>query len=166
MLQRVNGKDTEILRRAGDPVDAKDIIPAGARIRVTVTGRKNYSGTLSAVFRFTESSLAGAKVTVSAQYYTGRAIEPDRDQITVKVGGTALGAEDYEIIGYANNRKKGTAQVMIRGIGNYGGTKTVNFRIQSRVMSITVRPGGKSISSDRENRAGILMNPSEFLIGT
>ena len=166
VLQRVNGKDTEILRRAGDPVDAKDIIPAGARIRVTVTGRKNYSGTLSAVFRFTESSLAGAKVTVSAQYYTGRAIEPDRDQITVKVGGTALGAEDYEIIGYANNRKKGTAQVMIRGIGNYGGTKTVNFRIQSRVMSITVRPGGKSISSDRENRAGILMNPSEFLIGT
>ncbi len=166
VLQRVNGKDTEILRRAGDPVDAKDIIPAGARIRVTVTGRKNYSGTLSAVFRFTKSSLAGAKVTVSAQYYTGRAIEPDRDQITVKVGGTALGAEDYEIIGYANNRKKGTAQVTIRGIGNYGGTKTVNFRIQSRVMSITVRPGGKSISSDRENRAGILMNPSEFLIGT
>lgn len=166
VLQRVNGKDTEILRRAGDPVDAKDIIPAGARLRVTVTGRRNYSGTLSAVFRFTESSLAGAKVTVSAQYYTGRAVEPDRDQITVKVGGTALGAEDYEIIGYANNRKKGTAQVTIRGIGNYGGTKTVNFRIQSRVMSITVHPGGKSISSDRENRAGILMNPSEFLIGT
>ncbi|MFG6333354.1 MAG: chitobiase/beta-hexosaminidase C-terminal domain-containing protein, partial [Lachnospiraceae bacterium] len=166
VLQRVNGKDTEILRRAGDPVDAKDIIPAGARLRVTVTGRKNYSGTLSAVFRFTESSLAGAKVTVSAQYYTGRAVEPDRDQITVKVGGTALRAEDYEIIGYANNRKKGTAQVTIRGIGNYGGTKTVNFRIQSRVMSITVRPGGKSISSGRENRAGILTNPSEFLIET
>ena len=31
-------------------------------------------------------------------------------------------------------RKKGTAKVTIRGIGNYGGEKTVTFKINSKSM--------------------------------
>ena len=33
---------------------------------------------------------------------------------------------------YVNNIKKGTASVKIRGINNYGGTRTVKFKIQAK----------------------------------
>ncbi|MCR4807802.1 MAG: hypothetical protein K5857_09025 [Lachnospiraceae bacterium] len=39
--------------------------------------------------------------------------------------------KDFEIIGYKDNGKKGVAQVTLRGKGQYGGTKTVTFRIGS-----------------------------------
>ena len=57
--------------------------------------------------------------------------------ITVKAGRTELTyGEDYEILedSYVNNIRKGTASVKIRGIHNYGGTKTVNFKIQAKKM--------------------------------
>ena len=66
------------------------------------------------------------------QTYTGKAIEPGTDEIVVKIGKTVLTTDDYEIISYSNNVKKGTATLMIKGIGNYGGTKTVKFTIQAK----------------------------------
>ena len=50
----------------------------------------------------------------------------------MKVGKTVLEPEDYEITGYSNNINKGTAKLTIQGIGNYGGTKTVNFTIKAK----------------------------------
>lgn len=37
--------------------------------------------------------------------------------------------DEYIITGYKNNTKKGTATLTIQGIGEYGGTKTVKFKI-------------------------------------
>ena len=37
--------------------------------------------------------------------------------------------EDYEIVGYEKNINKGTAKVTFKGVGNYGGEKTVTFKI-------------------------------------
>ena len=39
---------------------------------------------------------------------------------------------DFVIIGYANNIKKGTAKVTVRGVNSYSGTKTVSFKIGSK----------------------------------
>ena len=36
------------------------------------------------------------------------------------------------IVSYSNNINKGTAKVTFRGIGEYGGTKTVTFKIGQR----------------------------------
>ena len=47
---------------------------------------------------------------------------------------TILTTDDYEIIGYNNNVKKGTATLTIKGKGNYGGTKAVKYTIQAKKM--------------------------------
>ena len=59
---------------------------------------------------------------------------PSSNEIVVKMGKTVLTTDDYEIIGYSNNVKKGTATVTIKGKGNYGGTKAVKFTIQAKKM--------------------------------
>ncbi|MCR5450159.1 MAG: hypothetical protein K6F23_12290, partial [Solobacterium sp.] len=53
----------------------------------------------------------------------------------------------YEIVGYTNNIKKGTAKVTFRGKGEYGGEKTVSFKIGQRNIS-TYWNGIKSFFSD------------------
>lgn len=57
------------------------------------------------------------------------------DDITVNLNGTELKyGEDFEIVedSYQNNVKRGTATVTIKGKGNYGGEKTVKFKITSK----------------------------------
>ena len=43
-----------------------------------------------------------------------------------------LAEGDYEIVSYSNNIKKGSAAVTLKGVGNYGGTKTVKFTIRAK----------------------------------
>ena len=40
--------------------------------------------------------------------------------------------KDYEILGYYNNVKKGTATVIISGKGDYCGVKAISFKIGVR----------------------------------
>ena len=122
-----------IWRGAGSVVDVNDIVPADTIIVVTATGKGNYMNTtVSAEYRVTTATINNASVTVPKQNYTGEAIEPSTNEITVKVGGTELTTGDYEIVGYSNNVNKGTATLTIKGKGNYGGTKTVKFTIQTK----------------------------------
>ncbi len=121
--------DGNTTRQAGEEVGANDIIPAGTELKVTAAGKGNYTGEVSAVYRIVKADIAGAKVNVASQIYTGKEIALDKAEITVKVNGAALNPEDFEIVSYKNNVNKGNASVTIRGVGNYGGTKTVNFKI-------------------------------------
>ena len=40
--------------------------------------------------------------------------------------------KDFIILSYKNNVNKGTASALLRGIGEYGGVKTVSFKIGQR----------------------------------
>lgn len=125
--------DNGTVRRAGETVGATDIVPAGTILRVTVSGKGNYAdSSVTGEYRITKSSITKASVKVASQTYTGKEITPDKSQITVKIGKQVLTADDYDIVSYSNNIKKGTAKVTIKGKGNYGGTKTVNFTIKSK----------------------------------
>lgn len=55
----------------------------------------------------------------------------------MKIGGqkVSLTPDDFEIVGYTNNIRKGTAKVTIHGLREYGGTKTVTFKITAQPMS-------------------------------
>ena len=130
----VNG--TEEPRIAGTEVGKDDIIPAGTWITVTAKGIGNYEGTIPGEYRITQSSVASAKVTVPAQEYTGKPITINEENMTVKVGKDTLTADDFEIVegSYQNNTNKGTASFIIRGKGNYGGTKKVTFSIKTKVF--------------------------------
>lgn len=122
-------------RKVGDPVDPGDIIPYGTKIKVTVNAvGSNYTGSAEGIYSITRADIAKARVTVPQQTYTGKAIEPTEKEISVLMNGMPVSAEEYEIISYTNNINKGTAKLTIQGKGNYGGTKTVSFKIKGKSM--------------------------------
>ena len=128
--------DNGTIRQAGDAVDKNDIIPTDTEICVTAASKgSSYIGTLSGEYSFKAYDISGAKVTIPRQTYTGRKItldKTDEKQILVKVKGKKVESDQFDIVGYTNNVKKGTATVTIKGKGNYGGTKTVKFTIGAK----------------------------------
>lgn len=148
IVSRKHGKTMESVScETGSIVEKGDIIPTGSAIRVTVTGKGNYTGTISTTYRLLKSTEQISKATfkIKAARYTGSPVyitdaeqfetdEKGNIQAYIIVGKTkkylTLG-EDFEIIksSYVNNTKAGTASVTIHGIGDYGGYKTINFKI-------------------------------------
>lgn len=141
----------EAVRDAGENVQSGDILPVGTVVDVTIRAKENgnYFGELTDNFRITSADIARAKVKISQQIYTGEAISLAPDQMKVTMGSgrnlsTLNTGQEYEIVGYRNNVKKGTATVTIKGIGNYGGTKTVKFKIAAKGFQfLTVDIGTK-----------------------
>lgn len=120
----------------GTILDKTSIPAVGSIIKVTITGKGSYEGTMEATYRIAPSSFSSAKITIAPQSYTGSAVTLTEKDITVRLGkDTVLTyGKDYEIVegSYKNNAKKGTASVMIRGTGDYAGTKTVKFKITAK----------------------------------
>ena len=117
-----------------------DVVDAGETVKVVVEAKSaNYKGSQEKEYNITVQDISKAKVVVNAQVYTGKAITiTSADISTIKVGDTTLKeGKHYEILenSYVNNINKGTASVTIKGIGNYGGTKTVTFKITGRTMA-------------------------------
>lgn len=124
------------VRAAGETVGKNDVIPAGTVLQVKVTAKDggNYTGILTGEYRIAQASISSASVSASKQIYTGQEIKPDKSQFTVKIKGKQVPEDQWEIVpdSYRNNVRKGTASVMIRGLDNYGGTKTVKFTIRAK----------------------------------
>ena len=100
--------------------------------KVTVTGKGNYTGTITKTFTINKAKIDSATVTVAAQTYTGKALTPAP---TVKIGSTTLKkGTDYSVT-YSKNTNKGTATVKITGKGNYSGTITKNFTIKAKSIA-------------------------------
>ena len=123
-----------------DNVQVDDESKCGT-IKVILEGRKNYSGTREVLINIRETLISSTKVKVNGKYYynNGEAVCPSIDQLEVTIGSgknkTLLNAEkDFTIVGYSNNIKTGNATLTIRGAGEYGGTKTVKFKILPKWM--------------------------------
>ncbi len=78
----------------------------------------------------TDSMISGITEDMNVEY-TGTAITP---KITVKDGTTDLVENTDYTLKYSNNVDKGTANVVIEGIGNYKGTITKKFNIVANVL--------------------------------
>lgn len=112
---------------------------------VIIRAKENgsYIGKRTAVYQVQPQSIADKKcsVAIADQIYTGRPIEfdlarqQDRKafQIKMKLDNGELKDlipdQDFEIISYSRNTACGTAKAVIRGIGSYGGSRTVKFKI-------------------------------------
>ena len=130
-------KDYEIVNYTyadGSEVKDTDIIPAGTEIFVTVKAKEGsgFTGELTGSYRVVQADISKVAAKVADQTYTGSAIKPGKEDITLTMKKVPLTADDYEIVSYSNNVKKGTANVIIRGVGNYGGTKKITFKIKSK----------------------------------
>lgn len=133
----VNKKRVKVICEEGTAVNAADIVPAGTELMVTVTGIGNYDGTrISGYYRVTKSQISSAKIKVlKKQIYNKNELCPGKPDLKVTVGNKTLTEDDYEIVAYSNNVNKGKAKITIRGIGNYGGVKTLSFDIGSYNLS-------------------------------
>ena len=96
--------------------------------KVTVVGKGQYEGSrVEASFPIKAASIAKAVVAkIAAKTYTGSAIRP-KPVVTFN-GATLSPGIDYTL-SYSNNKDAGTAQLIIKGEGNFNGTRTVSFTI-------------------------------------
>ena len=96
--------------------------------KLTIKGKGKYAGTKTVTYKITAASITKAKVSGFGSYkkYTGQA----RTQpVTLSFGGKALkNGTDYTV-SYKNNTERGTAQLIIKGKGNFSGTLTKKFKI-------------------------------------
>ena len=122
----------------GKELGKNDILQKDDIVTVTITGKGNYEGNIESSYRIVQANLSKATVTIPAQYYTGRPITLLKSQISVRLNKQTLSDLDYDIISYSNNTGKGTAKVTLKGKGNYGGYKTVSFKIKQRSFGMTL----------------------------
>lgn len=134
-----NGKRSLIAVNAGSEVDLKKhIIPVGTRIKIVLKGIGFYEGEKTGYFYFTKGILNSASIKIATQYYEGRPVLVDKEDIEIVLDKKVLSKSDYRIISYSNNNKKGSAKITLEGIGNYGGQKTVSFTIAARPTKTTI----------------------------
>lgn len=126
----------------------RDNIAAGTA-HATVTGIGNYTGSVTVDYEIVAADIAGATITDGSTYsYTGSAVNADLN-VTGVAGELLTEGVDYEIAETVNNLNVGTAQVTIRGIGNYTGTQTHAYDIQAagiETMTVTLQPDSYNYS--------------------
>ncbi len=127
----------------GTPASPEDSFHAGMVMQVRIEAAENsgYTGAVTAEYKIARKSISSAKITFKQKSfeYTGSAVEPQPDDIIVKVNGQVLtgGKEgdanaDYIITGYEKNTDKGKAGITIKGVNNYAGTKSGRFTIGAK----------------------------------
>ena len=93
---------------------------------VTITGKGNYTGTLTKTFTIAKLGLTGATIKgVTNRVYSGKA---QTQNVTVTLNGKTLPASAYSVT-YVNNTNAGNASVIISGNNNYNGSKIAYFTI-------------------------------------
>ena len=83
--------------------------------------------------------LKSAKVTVknpgNLTFNNGKAVIPLKEtDLTIKLGNKTLNSNEYEIVSIKNNNFLGTATAVIRGKGEYGGSKKFTFKVGAKVL--------------------------------
>ncbi len=126
---------------AGDKVEDVDIIPAGTMIKMTVTGKGNYTGSISEIYTIADAKISDLKFAIkyeagkSGFAYTGNEIRPGKSMISVK-GKDGIekdnGGDFYDIVSYKNNVNKGTATITVKGKNGYVGTANITFKIVAK----------------------------------
>lgn len=113
-------------------VSYKNNVNAGTA-SVIIKGKGSYSGTVTKKFTIAKKSLSFATVSkIADKNYTGKALKP---LPAVKLSGKTLKKNTDYTITYSANTKVGTAKVIIKGKGNYSGSKTVTFKIKALPLS-------------------------------
>ncbi len=121
----------KVFRQAWDPVDPKDIVPAGTALHMLIKGKGNYVGVLKACYKVAQIDLSKARPQkISDRVHTGMPVTLSNDDIKLTVDRMEIPSTAFEIVGYSSNTAAGTAKVVIRGTGKeYGGMLTIRFKI-------------------------------------
>lgn len=105
---------------------------------IIVYGTGNYTGSLNKSFRIVGKDLSQVTGSLEKDSYAYDGLEK-KPMVTLYDGSKKLtNGVDYTLA-YKNNKNAGTAEVIVTGKGNYGGTKTLTFRIVGKSQLVTTR---------------------------
>ena len=125
----------------GNILDKTACPKAGAKITVIVSPAGSYEGeAISTTYRVLEKNkdISKAKATVSGKiYYNGSRVTLKESDIKLILNRETLDPENYVIIGYQLNDRKGKATAILQGKESkgYGGIKKVTFNILPQTLS-------------------------------
>lgn len=110
--------------------DADNAIGKDVYFKLAAKSGSNYQSEWIGSYKIVKGDISKAKVTVKNKNWTGTNVNLLPSDIDVSLDGNPLVAnQDWEIVVCRNNVNRGNATVEIRGIGDYGGTKTTTFKI-------------------------------------
>lgn len=99
-----------------------------------VTGKGNYSGSVSKTFKITARAINDVEVTVPDTVFTGEQVKPD---VVVSYGNYQfINNSDYTL-SFKDNINIGTASVVVTGKNHLSGSRTVTFPIEKADISST-----------------------------
>ena len=110
-------------------------INVGDNHEVKVTGKGNYTGTVTKTYAITPLSIADANVTLyqlQSYVYDGTAKKPGVRE--VMAGDITVPTTGYDV-SYGENTNVGTATVTVTGKGNFKDAKTVDFTITGKPIT-------------------------------
>lgn len=122
-----------------------------------VTGKGNYSGSVSKTFRITARAINDVEVTVPDTVFTGEQVKPD---VVVSYGSYQFISDSDYTLSFKDNINIGTASVVVTGKNHLSGSRTVTFPIEKADISsteIAVKNAtftGSAIKSDVDVRLG------------
>lgn len=111
-------------------------------INMSIEGKGNYFGVTSVMYNYYDKKYDLGKTTVlksiSSKTYNGAPVELTNDDLyellatgTKNAPGERLAPDaNFVVEEYRNNNRAGTATVVLRGKGKFGGTKTLKFTIK------------------------------------
>jgi len=120
-----------------------NVVAGDNSAKVTVTGKRNYTGSIVTTFTISQNSIEPGSFTVTFDNgttakkltYNGMEQEP---AIIVKSGATTLDQGTHYAVAYTANRNVGEATITVTGIGNYSGTKAIKFNIQPKTLDASM----------------------------
>lgn len=99
-----------------------------------VTGKGNYSGSVSKTFKITARAINDVEVTIPDTVFTGEQVKPD---VVVSYGNYQfINNSDYTL-SFKDNVNIGTASVVVTGKNHLSGSRTVTFPIEKADISST-----------------------------
>lgn len=151
--------NTELVENRDFTVSYSDNVNIG-EAKVTIIGIGNYEGKVIKTFNITNSEqkdIYSLNINqLDDETYTGIKITPD---VEITDGDYRLSKNaDYEL-SYENNINVGTAKVTIRGIGNYTGTRTLEFNIvQKDINLVTIQDIGDQVHTGEEVEPSVMIS--------
>lgn len=122
-----------------------------------VTGKGNYSGSVSKTFKITARAINDVEVTVPDTVFTGEQVRPD---VVVSYGSYQFISDSDYTLSFKDNINIGTASVVVTGKNHLSGSRTVTFPIEKADISsteIAVKNAtftGSAVKSDVDVRLG------------
>ena len=111
---------------AGAKVSPNKVVNAG-KYTVAVRGKGAYEGSATTTFTVASANIKTAQVAKVKRYlWAGKAVKPN-PKVTF-LGRVLAKGTDYRL-SYANNGRRGTATMTVKGKGNFKGAKVVEFTI-------------------------------------